>query len=108
MRFQHLKPGQRFVYQGQHYTKHTAMVATREDGGGQKLIPRWAEVTLLDADSGPDANRHELPALLDCYQQACLELMQRYVPDEQHVELQQALQAAAEACLAVATGSGAD
>lgn len=99
MRFQHLKTGQRFRYQGRDYTKHTAMVATCEDGSGQKLIPRWAEVTPLDS-AAPDTAQHDLPELLDCYRQACLELLQEYVPVEQHPELRQALQAAAETCLA--------
>lgn len=99
MRFQHLKTGQRFRYQGRDYTKHTAMVATCEDGSGQKLIPRWAEVTPLDRERAGTAHG-ALPELLDCYRQACLELMQEYVPVERHSELRQALQAAAATCLA--------
>jgi len=41
MKFQHLPIGARFEFEGKHYTKTTPLVGI-EEGGGQRMIPRYA------------------------------------------------------------------
>lgn len=47
MKFQHLPIGTRFVYQGETYTKSSPLVAS-VDGGGQRMIPRYASLSPVD------------------------------------------------------------
>jgi hypothetical protein len=70
MRFPQVAIGQRFTYQGKHYTKTGPLTASEEGGGAQRMIPRAAEVTLIDAAGSPVReikqryNRSEVNALL--------------------------------------------
>ena len=56
MKFALLKAGQAFVYKGKHYLKVTPLMAVAEDGEGQELIPRSADVT-------PVGNKQASPAI---------------------------------------------
>ena len=53
MRFPQLALGQRFEFQGRQYTKNGPLTASEEASGEQRMIPRSAEVTLLDAEGQP-------------------------------------------------------
>jgi hypothetical protein len=53
MRFPHVAIGQRFTYQGKAYTKTGPLTASEEGSGNQRMIPRAAEVTPLDAAGEP-------------------------------------------------------
>jgi hypothetical protein len=52
MRFQHLAIGTRFEYEGKVYCK-TGQVSTSSEQGGQRMIPRYAELVPLDAPAAP-------------------------------------------------------
>lgn len=54
MKFQHLKIGQQFEYQGQTYVKSGPLVANQIKTGQQKLIPRYAAIMVRDTASSPD------------------------------------------------------
>jgi hypothetical protein len=70
MRFPQVAIGQLFTYQGKHYTKTGPLTASEEGGDTQRMIPRAAEVTLIDAAGSPVQelkqryNRSEVNALL--------------------------------------------
>lgn len=49
MRFPQVPIGQRFTFQGKQYTKTGPLTASEEHTGSQRLLPRSAEVILLDA-----------------------------------------------------------
>ena len=76
MKFAQLPLGARFVYRGQNYRKVSSIQAADEGGGGNKLIPRSAAVTLLD-DQGAEIRR-EIP---DTIPRAGLQLAQYTIVD---------------------------
>ena len=49
MRFPQVPIGQRFTFQGRQYTKTGPLTASEEHTGKQRLLPRSAEVALVDA-----------------------------------------------------------
>lgn len=53
MRFPQVPIGQRFTYQDKHYTKTGPLTASEEGSGAQRMIPRSAEVALLDTAGQP-------------------------------------------------------
>lgn len=53
MKFQHVKIGQQFHYQGETYVKATPLVASHAKTGQQKLIPRYAVIQLLESGPAP-------------------------------------------------------
>lgn len=53
MKFSQIRPGTRFEFRGTVYTKTGPLQATAEGSQVNKLIPRSAEVTLLDAGGTP-------------------------------------------------------
>ena len=53
MKFQQIKIGQKFEYQGDIYVKHSPLVAIHSETGKQKLIPRYAGVVVTDNDLPP-------------------------------------------------------
>ena len=77
MKFPNVPIGQRFVFQGEQYTKVGPMTASRDRDGAQRMILRSAAVRPLDdATQGPltqagvnDAERPWLAAL-DAYERA--------------------------------------
>jgi len=50
MRFPQLPIGARFEFQGTIYSKTSALLASAEDGSGQRIIPKYAD--LKPADGG--------------------------------------------------------
>lgn len=48
MKFKLLSIGQRFKYEGEVYVKTSPIVASNVDTGHNKMIPRYAVLTLLD------------------------------------------------------------
>jgi hypothetical protein len=70
MRFPQVPIGQRFSYQGQLYSKTGPLTASEEGSGAQRMIPRAAEVELIDTFGKPVQetkqryNRSEVTALL--------------------------------------------
>ena len=70
MKFQQLKIGQKFEYQGDIYVKHSPLVAIHSETGKQKLIPRYAAIVVTDAaggscesPTGPDHSCRPVPAV---------------------------------------------
>jgi len=53
MRFPQVQVGQPFIYQDKRYTKTGPLTASEEGTGSQRMIPRSAEVTLLNAIGEP-------------------------------------------------------
>ncbi len=66
MKFQHVKIGQQFHYQGETYVKVTPLIASHVKTGQQKLIPRYAVIQLLE--SGPAPSSQPSPTLLSAPQ----------------------------------------
>ena len=53
MRFPQVQIGQQFTYKDKRYTKTGPLTASEEGSGQQRMIPRAAEVTLLNAVGEP-------------------------------------------------------
>ena len=49
MKFQQIKIGQVFEYQGNVYIKHSPLIAVHRETGKQKLIPRYAAIVATDS-----------------------------------------------------------
>ena len=60
MRLQHLALGERFEFEGQVFAKTGPLTASPEAGGGQRLIPRHADLKPLDRPA-PAARSGVLP-----------------------------------------------
>lgn len=56
MKFQQLKIGQQFEYQGNRYVKSSPLVASHAETGEQKLIPRYATIVVMDTAPPPENN----------------------------------------------------
>ena len=81
MKFQHLPIGTPFEFEGKRYNKTSPLVAT-EEGGGQRLIPRFAILrTLLPPVKVNDDNRFTLSAAgaaaLTEFEQSVSQLLQQ-------------------------------
>ena len=48
MKFQQLKIGQKFEYEGNTYVKCSPLIASHAETGEQKLIPRYAAIIVTD------------------------------------------------------------
>lgn len=57
MKFQQLKIGQQFEYQGDFYVKSSPLVANHVETGEQKLIPRYAAIVTTESSSTPDEKK---------------------------------------------------
>lgn len=55
MKFQHLPIGARFEFEGKRFTKTNPLVAS-EEGGGQRMIPRYAVLRGLDENMAKTAD----------------------------------------------------
>lgn len=76
MRFPQVAVGQRFTYQGKCYTKTGPLTASEEGNGNQRMIPKAAEVTPVDAAGEP------VKALKQRYKRSELEvLVKRFKAD---------------------------
>jgi len=53
MRFPQVQVGQQFTFQDKRYTKTGPLTASEEGTGRQRMIPRSAEVTLLNSAGEP-------------------------------------------------------
>jgi hypothetical protein len=51
MRFPQLPIGARFEYQGNRYSKTSALLASAEDGSGQRIIPKYADLAPVQGDA---------------------------------------------------------
>lgn len=61
MKFQHLKIGQQFEYQGETYVKSGPLVSHHCKTGQQKFIPRYATIVVNDAISPPGNKQRRSP-----------------------------------------------
>jgi len=60
MKFNLLKAGDRFIYQGEIYFKSTPLVAINEASGNSKLIPRSALLQHVEANNSPSTTEPDL------------------------------------------------
>jgi hypothetical protein len=95
MKFQHLKIGQQFHYQGEIYLKTTPLIASHAETGVQKLIPRYAEIELLNATDSTTRQTtlqtphpQQLRATLEQYHELCLLTIRDALPQVNHSTLQ--------------------
>ncbi len=79
MKFQYLKIGQQFRYQGETYVKTTPLVASHAESGANKLIPRYAEIELLATTNSTEfpspprpRNQHQIHTILEHHHELCL------------------------------------
>jgi hypothetical protein len=104
VKFYQLQPGARFRYRATVFRKVSPLKATSEADATQRLIPRSAEVTLLDesGDAVPERLPDTLPgarveAALEQFLTACARATERTDPpltDAQRAQLAQAFNAA--------------
>lgn len=95
MKFQHLKIGQQFSYQGETYVKSTPLVASHAETGQQKLIPRYAEIQLLEDAPSPEPqpssrslSSSQVRAAFDQFHELCLTAIEDILPQGDEVTLQ--------------------
>ncbi|WP_124704521.1 hypothetical protein [Sulfuriferula multivorans] len=58
MKFPHLPLGAQFEFEGKVYTKVSPLVASAEDGSGQRVIPRYAVLRPIGDSVQPKAAAH--------------------------------------------------
>lgn len=95
MKLQHLSMGARFEYEGVNYVKTGPLTASSE-AGGQRIIPRYANLKLLDAplaeaSAAPVRGRLEavrVRAAFERFYESC----ERLVPEGRRGELAEARQ----------------
>jgi hypothetical protein len=95
MKFQYLKIGQQFSYQGETYVKTTPLVACHAESGQQKLIPRYAEIRVFESGPAPapqpspqSLSGTQVRAAVDQFHELCLTAIQDIVPQDDAVALQ--------------------
>lgn len=106
MRFHQLRPGARFRYRETIYRKISPLKAASEADGAHKLIPRSAEITLVDeqgravaAELPESLDSGQLEAELTRFMTACGQAALRLDPpltESQRADLQRAISAAGE------------
>jgi len=106
VRFHQLRPGARFRYKETTYRKISPLKAASETDETQRLIPRSAEVTLVDehgqavtAQLPESLESGQLEAELARFRAACAQAVLRLDPtltESQRTELQRAISAAGE------------
>lgn len=97
MKFPQLSIGQRFTWQGRGYTKSGPVAATDAETGQSRMIPRSAEVTLVEATPPPSKGRSSLPAeglgpALAAYRKETIAWAQGRLAPDLAVELEQAME----------------
>jgi hypothetical protein len=87
MKFQQLRIGQPFEYQGDFYVKSSPLVANHAETGEQKLIPRYAAIVLTDSTSTPDEiklrrnlNSKQVQIAFDKFYDCYLDSLQQLIP----------------------------
>jgi hypothetical protein len=95
MKFQYLKIGQQFSYQGETYVKTTPLVASHAETGQQKLIPRYAEIQVFETSPAPapqaspqSLSGAQVRAAVDQFHELCLKAIQDIFPQDDEVTLQ--------------------
>lgn len=95
MKFQYLKIGQQFHYQGETYVKTTPLVASHANTGQQKLIPRYAEIQLLEntplhetQPSPRSLSNTQVSTALDQFHALCLTAIEDILPQGDEVTRQ--------------------
>jgi hypothetical protein len=97
MRFPQLAIGQRFTYQSKPYTKTGPLTASEEGSGQQRMIPRAAEVILIDSLGKPVKeikqryNRSEVRDVLKRFRADLVEQMKALADDEGALRLDQVI-----------------
>jgi len=102
MKFNQLPMGARFEYEGQVYVK-TSPIAASGERGGQKLIPRYALLTPLEATAKPaprparTLNEAKVTAAFESFAAQCAQLIDQAAGDTTqrallHTELDRARQ----------------
>jgi hypothetical protein len=88
MKFDRLPIGSRFRYDGTLYVKTGPLQARPESGGGERMIPRWADLSAGEGEA-PDAGPARSPrpdpgavrAAVDAYHRRCATLLAETCPD---------------------------
>jgi hypothetical protein len=88
MKFQQIKIGQKFEYQGNTYVKSSPLVASHTETGEQKLIPRYAAIVVTDtpltsADKKPasNLNTEQVQIAFDKFYDCYLDSLQKVKPE---------------------------
>lgn len=89
MKIHQLPLGARFEYQGEEFVKTGPMFGTAKTGGGQRLIPKYAQLNVL-GESSPvrEGKARQLPAaeVLEAFA-AFYAVCGQLVPEDQHSKL---------------------
>jgi hypothetical protein len=94
MRFPQLPLGARFLYQGKVYSKTSALLASAEDGSGQRIIPKYADLAPAEGEVATPAPA-EPPAMLDksmvtatfaAHHAGCRDLLRQVSQDPARIE----------------------
>lgn len=87
MKFQQLKIGQKFEYQGDFYVKISPLVANHVETGEQNLIPRYAAIVTTVFSSIPDENKltrnlnsNQVQIAFDKFYDCYLDSLQQLIP----------------------------
>lgn len=98
MRFPQVAQGQRFTYQGKAYTKTGPLTASEEGSGDQRMIPRSAEVTPLDASGEPlpelkqRFSRTEMDSLIRRFKSDLVVQLREMASEDGALQLEQVIQ----------------
>lgn len=112
VKFSQLAVGQRFEFQGQHYTKSSPLLATADSGGAQRMMMRAALVSPLGNQLGNTVDHKDVAAsialrcAIDDYHASCLHSIEQLASAENHhtlATLRQQLEQARLRLLALAT-----
>ena len=88
MKFQQLKIGQQFEYQGDFYVKSSPLVASHAETGEQKLIPRYAAIVshryppqpLMDKNLARNLNSKQVQIAFNKFYDCYLDSLQQLKP----------------------------
>lgn len=94
MRFPELPIGARFEYQGKTYSKTSALLASAEDGSGQRIIPKYADLKPADGGTAEIQTQRRLArvdmaalaAAIAAYDATCRELLRQGCQDPVQVD----------------------
>ena len=88
MKFQHLKVGQKFEYQGYIYVKSSPLLASHAETGEQKLIPRYAAIVVTEISTAPadkkpakSLNAQQVQVAFNTFYDSYLDSLQKLKPE---------------------------
>lgn len=94
MKFHDLAIGQRFELEGAAYVKTSPVLASREDGGGNKFLARYLVVQAFDGTERRPAERtgkilqtEVVLAAFSAYHTRCREALERVIPADRLQEM---------------------